>query len=97
MTDPGGLFASPLPTRFARRVVTMAPGEVRPSVEADWRDALVVVEQGALELECRGDRWQHVRQGDVLWLAGVPVVALHNLGAVTAVLVAIRRAGPSGA
>jgi len=31
---------------FRRRSVVLAPGQSRPSGDAEWRDALVVVEQG---------------------------------------------------
>ena len=43
-----------LPERFARRVVTLAPGERCAYVAADWVDALVVVEDGSIELEDLG-------------------------------------------
>ena len=37
--------------RFDRRVVVVAPGEARAYVPGEWRDALVVVEHGAVEVE----------------------------------------------
>ena len=37
---------------FSRRVVTIAPGDRRPYVDGDWRDALVVIVRGAVDLEC---------------------------------------------
>ena len=81
----------PLPSRFERRVVTLAAGEQRPYDEAEWDDALVIVEGGAVELEGLTGRRFRFERGDILWLAGVPLRALHNSGPVPAVLVALRR------
>ena len=51
---PPGPTAMATPARggFSRRVVTIAPGDRRPYVDGDWRDALVVIVRGAVELEC---------------------------------------------
>jgi quercetin dioxygenase-like cupin family protein len=84
-----------LPASFERREVTIAPGGTRPYDEAEWRDAIVVVEQGEIEVEgrCGTRRW--FRRGDVLWLTGLPLRALHNHADVPAVLIAVsRRARP---
>lgn len=80
-----------LPPRFERRVVTVAPGRARPYDEAEWRDAIVVVERGEIELEGLSGRRGCFRRGDILWLAGVPLRALHNHGCKPAVLVAVSR------
>lgn len=78
-------------TRFDRRAVTIAAGRSRAYDEHEWRDAVVVVERGYIELEgARGSRLRFLR-GDVLWLQGLPLRAIHNPGRETAVLVAIRR------
>ncbi|KAB1948726.1 hypothetical protein F8271_01785 [Micromonospora sp. ALFpr18c] len=73
------------------RVVTLPPGGVLDYDEADWRDAIVVVEQGQIELEAVGGTRQTVGCGDVLWLAALPLRALRNRGAVTATLAAVSR------
>ena len=39
--------------RFDRRVVSVPPGRARDYDEADWRDALVLVVRGEIELEAR--------------------------------------------
>jgi hypothetical protein len=39
-----------LPPAFELRVVAVAPGGERPYDEDEWRDALVVVERGEIEL-----------------------------------------------
>jgi hypothetical protein len=78
-------------TAFALRVVTVAPGGVRPYADAEWRDAIVVVERGEIELETLGHvRWRFER-GDMLWLSGLPLHALHNRGREPARLVAVSR------
>lgn len=83
-----------LPDRFARRVVTLAPGERCPYVSEEWTDALVVVEDGSVELEdLAGDR-RSLARGAVLWLVGLPLRALHNVGRHPAVLVAVSRRVP---
>ena len=84
MTDQGG------PSFLVRRIV-VAPGADRPYVESEWKDALVVVESGGLELECAGGARRRFRCGDVLWLIGLPLRALHNRGRVPTVLIAVSR------
>jgi len=76
---------------FQRRFVHLAPGTSRPHRDADWAGALIVVEEGAIELECvRGGR-RRFEAGAVLWLSGVPLRAMHNPGPDVALLVAVSR------
>jgi hypothetical protein len=77
--------------RFDRRVVRVPPGRARDYDEADWRDALVVVVRGEIELEARTGRRERFVRGAVLSLAGLPLRALHNRGPEAAELVAVRR------
>jgi len=82
--------------RFERRIVSVPPGGVLEYDEADWRDALVLVVRG--EIELGGERFGC---GSVLSLAGLPLRALRNRGAEPAELVSVRRrraarAGPAG-
>lgn len=79
---------------FRTTVVTLAPGCSRPFRDAEWADALVVVEVGEIELEGDdGDR-RRFRCGDLLCLAGLPLRALHNPGPGPAVLVSVTRRRP---
>jgi hypothetical protein len=80
---------------FERRVVAVEPGRSRVYDAVEWRDTLVVVERGEVELECRGGASERFGRGDVLWLSGLPLRALHNRGPGAVVLVAVsrRRAG----
>jgi quercetin dioxygenase-like cupin family protein len=89
------LLGRPLPPAFELRVVTLTPGDERPFDEAEWRDALVVVERGEIELEfLAGADWR-CRRGDVLWLSGLPLRALHGRGREPAVLASVSRRSAS--
>jgi hypothetical protein len=81
----------PLPPAFERRIVALAPGRGLAYDESDWRDALVVVEHGEIELECLSGSCRSFRRGDMLWLVGLPLRALHNRGRDLALMVAISR------
>lgn len=84
----GGLTAP-----FARRVVTIAPGRSLPYEATVWRDAIVVVARGVVELEVEnGTRQQHGQRA-VFWLDGLPLRALHNVSSTTVVLIAVARRG----
>jgi hypothetical protein len=77
--------------RFELREVTVAAGGERIYDEAEWRDAVVVVARGEIELECLGGTRQCFERGAVLWLFGLPLRALRNGGADSAVLLAVSR------
>ncbi|WP_219412551.1 hypothetical protein [Pseudonocardia nigra] len=86
-----------LGSSFVTRVVTIAPADSRPYVESEWRDALVVVECGEVDLECRAGGHRRFGRGAVLSLTGLGLRALHNTGLEPVVLVAVsRRAGGDG-
>lgn len=86
-----GLLSRSLPDTFATRAVVLAPGTDRTVDEPIWRDAIVEVEQGQLELELRDGQRLLFDRGDVLWLAGLPALALRNPGNAATVLVAVSR------
>jgi hypothetical protein len=92
--DRLSLLDRPLPPEFDLRLVAVAPGRVRPYSEADWRDALVVLHRGEIELECPGGRRKSFQRGDVLWLAGLPLRVLRNRGPEPALLIAVSRRRP---
>jgi hypothetical protein len=84
-----------LPPGFELELVSVEPGGIRPYRDADWWDSLVVVERGQIELECtRGGRRRFV-EGAVLWLVGLPLVALHNPGPEPVLLSAVSRRAES--
>jgi hypothetical protein len=80
-----------LPSPFERRVVVLAPGHTCVYNDADWWGAIVVVEYGQIELEGLDGSRRRFGQGDILWLARLPLRALHNRGHTPAVLVAVSR------
>ena len=63
---------------FQVRRIVVAPGAERPYDEAEWKDALVVIESGKLELESRSGNRSRFDRGDVLWLIGLPLRVLRN-------------------
>ena len=76
---------------FELRTVSLAPGGERPYDADEWRDALVVVGRGRVELESRGGRRHAFGRGETLWLGGMPLRAVCNPGRETAVLIAVSR------
>ena len=85
-----------LPPAFVRREIVVAPGAERPYDPAEWVDALVVVKDGEIELECHAGHLATFRRGDILWLTGLPLRVLRNRGAGPAVLVAVARRAMAG-
>ena len=76
---------------FARHTVVLEPGTSRPSHDAEWHDALVLLVQGDVDLECAAGGRRRFHAGAVLWLAGIDLRVLHNVGADPVVLVAVSR------
>jgi hypothetical protein len=89
------LFCGPLPEGFSRRVVRVAPGL---ALDVEWYrvpDAIVLVEQGELEIECRAGTRRRFGRGSMIPIARLPVSHLRNVGVGPLVLVAVSRALPS--
>jgi hypothetical protein len=76
---------------FRRRSIVLEPGESRPSGDAEWRDALVIVERGDVELECSAGGRRRFCGGAVLWLENIDLRVLHNVGDGPVVLLAVSR------
>lgn len=79
---------------FRRRVVTISPDDWHAVVEDEWRDAIVVVERGEVELFCSVAS-RRFDQGAVLCFEGLGLRAMHNPGPVDTVLVATSRRRPA--
>jgi hypothetical protein len=76
---------------FALRVLVLGPGARRAYDPDEWRGAIVVVESGGVVVEpVAGDSYRF-GPGDVLWLQGLALRALHNPGREPAVLAAVVR------
>jgi len=79
------------PPGFVVRAVGVNPGGDRIYNEREWRDAIVVMARGEIELEAVNGERQHFARGDILWLCELPLRALHNRGTEDAVLIAVSR------
>ena len=91
---PARVLFERVPRRFARRVVAIEPGDELPFVAADWRDAIVLVQGGPLELGCHAGGWRRFDAGAVLCLDGLALRVLRNPGPAAIRVVAVsRRAG----
>jgi hypothetical protein len=96
-TEMLSFLARPLGPGFRATVVTLECGTTLAYDESEWRGALVVVEAGEVDLECRAGGRRRFRPGAVLWMTGLDLRALHSVGADPAVLVAVSRRDPGPA
>ena len=71
--------------------MALEPGCTLPYQEEEWRDALVTVESGEVELQMKCGRSCFFQAGDLLWFQGLPLARLHNRGDEPTVLVAASR------
>jgi hypothetical protein len=92
---PVSFLGKGLPPWAQVRFLTIAPGESVFHDEPSWGDALVVVERGRVALESHSGRCRVFECGDVLWLAGVPLRAIRNVGDEPALLSAVSRRPPA--
>jgi hypothetical protein len=95
-SDDDALFRAPLPAGFSRRVVGVAPGHELGLEPGGLPDAIVVVEQGELELECRAGTCRLFAPGSMIPIARLPIAHLRNVGPGPLVLVAVSRAPLQG-
>jgi hypothetical protein len=87
--EPISFLDRPLPPRLRLRVVLLLPGARRAYRSSEWAGELVVLERGAVEMECTRGGLRALSAGAVFWLVGLPLRALHNPGTVPAVLSAV--------
>ncbi|MEO5985555.1 MAG: hypothetical protein ABIW50_00725 [Candidatus Limnocylindria bacterium] len=83
MSDDGlyqALRRADLPMGIERWRLALLPGIERPTGPDEWAGALVVVEQGTLEVECIGGGTEQFAPGNLLALGCLPVRALRNCG-----------------
>jgi hypothetical protein len=86
------LFREPLAEGFSRRVFRAAPGRELRLEPARLADAILVVEQGELELECRAGACRRFALGSMIPIARLAVAHLRSVGTGPLVLVAVSRA-----
>ena len=90
------LLRGTCPDGFQLRTVTLQPGDALPYHPADWHRALVVVEVGDLEVECRSGTRAWFAEGAVLVLSGLDPRRLRNPGSTPLLLSALSRAERTG-
>jgi hypothetical protein len=90
------LFRDPLPAGFSRRVLRVAPGFELGLEADDLSDAIVVVEQGELELECQAGTCRRFGCGSMIPIARLSITHVRSVGRGPLVLVAVSRASPPG-
>jgi hypothetical protein len=88
---PARVLFDRVPQRFERRVLAIEPGVEVPFVAADWRDAIVLVQGGALELDCQAGGCRRFEAGAVLCLDGLALRLLRNPGPAAIRVVAVSR------
>jgi hypothetical protein len=91
---PLSLLALGLPPWFERRTVEIAVGAELGPDDGAWRDEIVSIEAGALDIVAPDGTVLHLDTGAVLFLDGVAHVALRAAGDVPTVLAAVRRRRP---
>ena len=90
------LFRNPPPAGFSRRVFRVAPGV---EVDLDARgvlDAIVLVEEGEIELECRAGTRRRFGRGSIIPITRPPVAHARSVGSCPLLLLSVSRAVPSG-
>lgn len=73
------------------RRVALAAGAELAYAPNDWRDCMLVIKQGSLELESRHGPRRTFVAGDALWLAGLRLRVIRNPGRVKTVLAVMGR------
>jgi hypothetical protein len=86
-----GLWGGPLPPGIRRRSLVIPPGSRHAYRPSDWKEAIVMVKRGEIELECPGQAPRRFGPGDLLWLGGLGAGAIRNHGPGPAVLVAVSK------
>ena len=79
------------PKGFRVRTLSLRPCAAIDYRQSDWDGALVIVEQGELEIECRSGVRVRFAEGSILAFAGLALRRLHNTGSGPLVLTAVSR------
>ena len=90
------LFRDPLAEGFSKCVLRVAPGDELDLELGGLRDAIVVVEEGEVELECTTGARLLFGRGSMITIAQLSVAHARNIGPGRLVLVAVSRASLPG-
>jgi hypothetical protein len=74
-------------------VIELAPGEQLTRPPDGWPAGLVAVSRGEVELICRVGASARFGEGSLVWLRGIGLCAVRNVGGGPAELVALSHAG----
>ena len=86
------LFPWPEPgPAFVRHSVAIPPGQSLVHHDREWRDALVMLQEGVIDLESVRGSCCRLPPGAIFWPTGLQLRSVHNTGRTPAVLVAVRR------
>lgn len=91
------LFRDPLPAGFSRRILRVAPGLALDFEACGASDAIVVVAEGEVELECRSGMRRRFARGSMIPVARPPILRMRSVGPGPLVLVAVSRTSARGA
>ena len=90
------LFRGPLPEGFSRRLLRAGPGLELVLAPGSLPDAIVVVEEGVLELECTAGGRRRFGPGSMIPVARLPLTHLRSVGPAPLRLIAVSRASLPG-
>jgi hypothetical protein len=90
------LFRDPLPAGFSRRVLRVVPGLELDLDAPGVPDAIVLVEEGEIELECREGTRRRFGRGSMIPISRLPVAHARSVGPGPLVLVTVSRASLTG-
>lgn len=82
-----------LPAGFERWRVQLRAGDQRATDAAEWAGAMVLVEQGRLQVDCLAGGSRTFVEGDLLVLGWLPLRRLRNVGTNEVRLLALRPLG----
>ena len=85
------VFCDPLPAGFAARTYRTPPGRDLVLDPAPPTDAIVILVQGELELQCRAGARRRFERGSMIPIARLPAARLRSVGSRPLVLVAVAR------
>ena len=88
--DPEGLVTDPA-RPFVRTTLILAPGRALAYDPGEWRDAIVFVTAGQIELECENGLAERFGRGSIICLADLALRAIRSTGTTPARLVSISR------
>jgi hypothetical protein len=85
------LFRDPLPAGFCKGVLRVAPGFALDVDASCVTDAIVIVADGELELECRSGTSRRFGRGSMIPIGRLRIARVRNVGPRSLMVVAVLR------